>query len=298
MVKYKRVSFRCSREFKDLVSDFLLGLDAVMVAAEETQDGWIGISADFAEETSVGGVVERLKGYAAFLDENVGASGIEGIEVEDVDPESWQLWREGLKPVRVGRRVVVRPPWEPFKPEGEDIVIEINPSMSFGTGHHETTALCVGFIEDEVESRPVRSMLDVGCGSGILCVAAVKLGVGEATGIDTDPVAVREARENAERNFVGGEIRVVHGSIEGVGGVYDLIAANMTLEAIVKMAQRILERLAPGGRLIASGIPAARKDEALAGLGRAGFTPIGVRVDGEWVGLLFGVEGARAGRVV
>ncbi len=288
MFKYKKVSFRCPVEGRELISDFLLGLDAMMVASDEPEGGEVMISADFAEDICVSTVIERLRDYASFLSENMGIAGIGEIRVEEVDTRSWQLWKQELKTVKAGRRVVVRPPWEQYVPRGDEVVIEINPSRAFGTGHHETTSLCIGFIEEEAEKGAVDSLLDIGSGSGILSIAALKLGIKEACGVDIDPVATKEARENAQRNSVARGIRFITGTIEDVRGEYDLVVANVNLESIINMAPSILDRLRNGGRFIASGIPLSRRGEALSGLLKVGFVLLDERVDGQWIGFLFG----------
>ena len=131
------------------------------------------------------------------------------------------------------------------------------------------------------------SILDVGCGSAILSIAAVKLGVKNAVCFDIDPVAVKEAGENIERNNVGNEINHFCGLIQAVRGLYELIAANISVEAILLMKNELKSRLAQGGYLILSGIPVMRIEELKDGVINAGFTLFNEKTDGEWAAAVF-----------
>jgi ribosomal protein L11 methyltransferase len=133
-------------------------------------------------------------------------------------------------------------------------------------------------------------MLDVGCGSAILSIAGFKLGIGNVTGFDTDPVAISESRKNARRNDVLGKIKFFCGYIQSVRGVYDLIVANVYLEPIYHMREEFKARLAPGGALVVSGIPVMRRDEAVDYLVKAGFRLDKELREGDWVALAFRLD--------
>ena len=179
--------------------------------------------------------------------------------------------------------MVIIPPWVDYEAEKGEIVIEINPSLAFGTGHHESTRLCLAGIEEVVERGTVGKLLDVGCGSGILSICAALLNVPEITGFDMDPVAVKESHKNASKNLVAEKIKFFTGLIEETSGSYDLIVANVYVEPILSMKNAFRERLAPGGSLVVSGIPASRGKEALEGLAAAGFRVHKERTEGDWV---------------
>jgi ribosomal protein L11 methyltransferase len=209
------------------------------------------------------------------------------VTVQYIDRSGWELWKSVLKKIRVGKTVIIRPPWEEHVPEGNEVVIEINPSLAFGTGHHETTRLCIEAIEEISRTRDVKSMLDVGCGSGILSISALKLGVRGITGFDTDPIAIKESRKNAEKNGVLDKINFFCGYIQSAKGQYDLIVANVYVESILLMKEELRAKLSPGGRLIVSGIQYKRRDEAVRGLKEAGFILNNELGEADWVALEF-----------
>ena len=212
---------------------------------------------------------------------------IGALTAEHIDQTSWQAWKSVLKKLRIGKRIIIRPPWEDHVALGDDIVIEINPSLAFGTGHHETTRLCIETIEKIVSTRDIKNILDVGCGSGILSITASKLGVQDVTGFDTDPIAISESRKNSKKNGVLDKIKFFCGYLQSVKGQYDLIVANVYIEPILLMKEELKERLAPKGILIISGIPHTRRDEAVRGLKSAGLELQHELREGDWVALEF-----------
>ena len=195
---------------------------------------------------------------------------------EKLPDEDWlAAWKRDLKPVVAGR-FWVGAPWH--APEAGRIPIVIEPGMAFGTGHHETTRLALEALSREV--RPGMRVLDLGTGSGVLAIAAAKLGA-RVHAVDIDPVAVGAARENARKNRV--EIEIQEGSLEDAPGPFDLIAANLYAELHQAFAPRYREKLAPGGRLLATGILAERAGATRAALVEAGLRPLAEAREGEWV---------------
>ncbi|HEX3037096.1 MAG TPA: 50S ribosomal protein L11 methyltransferase [Thermodesulfobacteriota bacterium] len=286
MFKFRKLTLRVSEEAKSLVSDFLLGLDAMGVAEDVVEGKGFDVSAYFPKEMDLNPVIVNLRNYINFLKSTLPGIRVGAIKIEEIDRSSWEVWKNELKTVRASGRVVIRPPWEEYQPKGNEIVIEINPSMAFGTGHHETTRLCIQFMEDVFENVKVRNVLDVGCGSGILAISAVKFGVDEAVGLDIDTIAVQEAKSNSERNSVSHKIKLFCGYLWGVKGKFDFIVANISVEAILLMKKELKSRLEDKGKLLVSGIPYTRRDEAASGLEGAGFVlERGLR-DGEWIALL------------
>lgn len=291
MFKFRRLALEVSEGARSLVSDFLLGLDSMGVAEDILEDkGVIEISAYFPRETDLRPVMEGLKSYTGFLEENLSGISIGNIRVEEIDRSSWEVWRQVLKTVRASERVVIRPPWEEYVSKDDEIVIEINPSMAFGTGHHETTRLCIRAIEEILQNTRVERVLDVGCGSGILAISAVKLGAGEAIGLDTDPVAVKEAKRNAVENSVSDRVRLFCGYIDSVKGEFDLIVVNISAEVVFLIRGELRSRLKKGGRLIVSGVSNARRNEVVSGLEGVGFILEKETMDGEWMAFIFGVD--------
>lgn len=281
------LTFKTTGEGKDLISDFLLGMGAMSVAEDIDKGSGFLISAYFSRQTDIEHVIDRLKVYIDFLKGHFSNLSADLFGVEEIDSSSWEIWRKLLKTVRASRRIVIKPPWEDYRIKKDEILIEINPSVAFGTGHHETTRLCIRAVEEILTANDVNRILDIGCGSGILAIAAVKMGVNEAIGFDNDKIAVREAKNNTLRNSVTNKVKLFSGYLESVKGVYDLITANISVEATIKMRSGMKSRLAKRGKLVVSGIPTMRKAEALRGLEKEGFYLEKEYIDGEWVAMVF-----------
>lgn len=205
------------------------------------------------------------------------------LEMKDVDEEDWSnAWKKYYHPVQVGEHLVVCPSWEAYDRQPDDVVLTLNPGMAFGTGTHETTSLCLETLDSMVKGG--ERVLDIGTGSGILAIAALKLGAAEAEGVDIDPMCVRTAGENAERNGVAEHFTVLVGDLsDKASGKYNIITANIVAAAILSLAPHVPVLMAPGARFIASGIIDTRKDEVLAGLRAAGLEPVEIKEKRGWV---------------
>jgi len=207
------------------------------------------------------------------------------LGVRAVHEQDWaEAWKRHYHPVRVGERLTIRPSWEEYAPAPGEVVLSMDPGMAFGTGTHESTRLCLRLLERQL--RPGMAVLDVGCGSGILAVAALLLGAGSAVGVDIDEVAVRVAQENAARNGVASRARFLCGSLaRQVQGGYDIVLANIVADVIIGFVPDIPRVLAPGGALIASGIIDSREADVRAALEAGGFTIVCRETAGGWVAL-------------
>jgi ribosomal protein L11 methyltransferase len=221
----------------------------------------------------------------AFLSERYGAAGIaHTIETAPCVQEDWiNSWKKYFHPVKVGQKLLIQPDWEPVKnPEGR-VVLDMEPGMAFGTGTHETTRLCMEFLEEYI--RPGCSMLDIGCGSGILSVAGLLLGVEKATGVDIDPLAVKTAVQNAERNHVADRFSGICGSLtEKVKGKYDVIAANIVADVIMELTKNVERYMLPNAVYLMSGIIDERERDVLDAL-KGKFTVVARREEKGWVAL-------------
>ena len=214
-----------------------------------------------------------------------------------VRQEEWaHTWKEHFKPFRVGERLVVKPTWEEYASRDGDLILEIDPGMAFGTGSHETTKLCLEALEGicrrsgefaGVGYPPPVSCLDVGTGSGILGIGAVKLGIGTVVGVDIDPEAVKVAAENAGVNGVEKGMTVSTTPLERVEGIFSVVVANILAEELVRMASLLVERVAPGGFLILSGILVVKETLVLEGFASFGLTPLPPAREGEWSCLVY-----------
>jgi len=290
MCKVLKLSIVGSEDGKSLISDFLLGLNAFSVAEDVLESEKLEISGYFSKEVDIGKVIERLKLYVSILENIIDGLSVEKIDVEEIDRSSWEVWKNRLKTIRASEKVVIRPPWEQYLPQNDEIVVEINPSMAFGTGHHETTKLCIKGIEHLLKTISPKRVIDVGCGSGILSIVASLLGAKEIVALDIDQVAVKEAKNNIERNLVKKNIELVCGYIDSVKGDFDLIVANISVETIILMRDELKNRLSPDGLLLISGIPCSRRDELISGMEKALFVKKDEIREGDWIGVFFHVD--------
>lgn len=177
------------------------------------------------------------------------------VEKNMIPHENWaEAWKTSFKPIRIGDRFVVRPSWETYSSRPSDLIIEIDPGQAFGTGTHATTSLVMEGLEGLVGKRSVRSLLDIGTGTGILAIGAALLGIPRVTGLDIDPVAVATAQENTARNRVDGKVTVIGLPLEEINGTFDAVLANLDRETLLSLSDKIRSLIAPGGTLIVSGI--------------------------------------------
>lgn len=220
-------------------------------------------------------------------------------QIRELAEQDWaNSWKEQYHRLRVGRSLVIVPAWEEYTPAAGETVLRLEPGMAFGTGLHPTTRLCLAALEDEM--APGLSVLDVGTGSGVLAIAAARLGAGRVLAIDADPVAVRVARDNAAANDVSGQVEARHASLAGGGdvpshfldggqlptlesGTFDLVVVNILAPVITAMAPALAERTAPGGRLIAAGLIDTQEADVLAALQAHGLIPLRCTQEQDWV---------------
>ena len=201
-------------------------------------------------------------------------------ETEGVEQEDWQNgWRKYYHPMDVGQRLAVVPSWQDY--ETSRVKLILDPGLAFGTGGHETTNLCLEVLDERV--RGGERVLDIGTGSGILAIAALKLGAAVAEGVDIDPVAVRTAGENAALNSVADKLTVLVGDLsDKASGRYDIITANIVANAIMALAPAVPGLMADDAVFIASGIIDSRKDEVIAALEAAGLAVLEVKEKRGW----------------
>jgi ribosomal protein L11 methyltransferase len=210
------------------------------------------------------------------------------IRTRIVDEADWaDAWKRHFPVTRVGRRVVIRPSWRRHRAAAGDAVVVLDPGMAFGTGLHPTTRLCLEALEslaDEGRLRDAR-VLDVGCGSGILSIAASHLGAASALGLDVDPIAIEATGANARRNGLTG-ITARLGSVPSGEPPFDAVLANLIASVLVRLAPHLAAELARHGRMVASGIFRDRETEVREAFGAAGLAVVDRRAGEDWVALV------------
>lgn len=204
------------------------------------------------------------------------------VELSQVDEEDWaNEWKNYYKPTKIGEKIVVKPTWEEYEAADTDLIIELDPGMAFGTGTHETTSMCIRELEKYV--RPESKVFDIGCGSGILAIAAAKLGAKNVLAVDLDEVAVKVSKENIELNKVEGSVNALHGNLmEVVNDKADIVVANIIADIIKILAKDIKQFMKDEAVFISSGIIHAKVDEVKEALTQNGLEIVHVESLGEW----------------
>lgn len=237
--------------------------------------------ADFRPE-----IIEEMRQALYFLGQ---LRGVSDVRVSTLQEEDWaNAWKEHFQVHRIGERVVIRPPWREYEPQGDDIVVEMDPGMAFGTGLHPSTKLSMLGTEEVV--KPGDTVLDVGTGSGILAIAAVKLGAVKADTVDVENVAIAATRENADRNGVGEQIAVELGSVGPGepfwGEQYDVVLANIIARILIELSEAIVAHTKPGGSIVLAGIIESREQDVIDAYRAAGAEVVNRRTQEDWISLV------------
>jgi ribosomal protein L11 methyltransferase len=282
-------------EAADAVANFLWEAGAAGVVEEEAA-GHARLRAFFPPGSDPPQAGRRVTGYLEALRRLRVPVGPGAVEVTTVPDEAWaEAWREHFRPLPVGHRLLVAPPWAiPADADGR-VVVVIEPGRAFGTGSHATTHGCLELLERALAEAPAARVLDVGTGSGILAIAAARLGVPAVVALDVDPEAVAAAAANAARNGVAGRVRVEPtGAAEWTGPPAPLVLANLLGATLIALAPDLARACARPGRLVAGGLLAPEAPAVAAAFARSGFA-LAETVEREgWASLLL-VRLARGG---
>ena len=276
-MKWTEVQVSTSSENEDIVSDILYDTGAMGLLIEDPRDiielskrvdDWdfidaslldmdseaVIIKAYFPETQDVAEIITIIKRKVETGPVLLGDSPLGQVIVSQVDEKDWaESWKKYYKPKRIGKNIVIKPSWEDFHSLPNDLVIELDPGMAFGTGTHETTIMCVEALESYV--RTDSTVFDIGCGSGVLGIVAAKLGAKKVIGVDLDEVSVRVSNENIKINNVEHIMEIRKGNLlEVINSKANIIVSNIIAEIIAKMTQDISGFLEDGGIFITSGI--------------------------------------------
>jgi ribosomal protein L11 methyltransferase len=234
------------------------------------------------EATAARVVDEALGHLRAF-----GLRPIGELSTRIVDEADWaEAWKAHFPVLRIGHRIVIRPTWRRHRPAPDEVVIALDPGMAFGTGLHPTTRLCLLGLEAYAARGPLgRRALDVGCGSGILSIAAARLGAEAVAGLDIDPIAIEATRANARRNSVARRVTARLGTLPAGEGPADLVIANLIASLLIRLAGDIAGACRPGGRFLVSGIFRDREAAVRRALAAHGLTTTDRWAEEDWVAL-------------
>ena len=307
-MRWARISVVTTHEGADLIANILMELGAAgteiddpslvneyidaglwdytdLPRAEDTETVTVRayLPEDARLESSLLALAERI----AALRHAGAALGAGTISHSFVADEDWaETWKAYIHTEKIGERIVVRPTWEEYTPSADEIVIELDPGAAFGTGAHATTAMCLRWLEHLVS--PGMRVYDVGCGSGILAVAAAKLGAGEVIAMDYDPVAVSVAEENIRQNNVHNVVACESDLLSACeeAAPAELITANIIADVIIRLFAQLDRHLAPGGTLLASGIIDDRIADVEHAAAEHGFTVLDMTCEKEWAAMI------------
>lgn len=259
--------------------------DDELAAATDPEAGFV-VTAHVPDGPDAAGHVESTERALWHL-QAFGLRPVGELRVQAVDDADWaERWKEHYAVQRIGRVAIV-PSWVEHAPSPDEVTVRLDPGMAFGTGLHPTTRGCLELLGAH-GPMPAR-VLDVGCGSGILALAALRLGVGHAVALDTDPNAVAATRANAVLNDLGDRVDASEGTLPRAPSErFELILANLVAAVLVELAPRLADHLAVNGTLIASGIIEGRAAEVVGAMAAAGLAVTSRRDDGEWVSLALG----------
>ncbi len=249
---------------------FNSGYDGVIIKTYITEERDVTEDVNLIKEK-----IQGLKEFGIDIGEAI-------VELSQVDEEDWaNEWKNYYKPTKVGKNVVVKPTWEEYEEQSGDLIIELDPGMAFGTGTHETTTMCIQQLENYVKKDS--KVFDIGCGSGILAIAAAKLGAKEVVAVDLDEVAVKVSKENIELNKVEDKVIALHGNLtEVIKNKADIVVANIIADIIKILAKDVSNFMKEDAVFISSGIIHAKVDEVKESLIKNGFEIVEVQTLGEW----------------
>ncbi|MEZ0537387.1 50S ribosomal protein L11 methyltransferase [Caldicellulosiruptoraceae bacterium PP1] len=300
-MKWFEVRIKTKEEAEDAISSFLydLGVNGVVVE-DDVIDNSENVSWDYIDESLL-----IKKDYAlirAYFPENINISevvyqikeglnyigrfldvGAKEVEISQIDEEDWaNEWKKYYKPIEIDNIAIV-PSWEEYKNEKNRIIIRLDPGMAFGTGTHETTAMCIKLLQKYIKSG--QEIIDVGCGTGILSIAAKLLGAKNVLAVDIDDVAVKSCSENVKLNNVDIEIKK-NNLIEGIDKKFDVVIANIVADIIIKLSNKVKDVLKENSIFLTSGIIKDRLSDVEKALIENGFEIIEVLNMNDWYALV------------
>jgi ribosomal protein L11 methyltransferase len=307
MTRWKSFTVEVRREAIDAVIHFLMDRGALGMAYDEQLLGSSGDPADpvpeppevtrltayFPWDTDLWNLKQLFLDFLPVLTESFGETPASFRDATEITDSGWaEKWKEHFHARKVGRRIVIKPSWEEIQPGSGDVVLTVDPGQAFGTGTHETTRMCLRLIEDVFDLSPApRAVLDVGTGTGVLGIAAARLGAERVLAVDTDPVAVEVAERNAALNGVSGVFRSEGTTLAAIDERFDLVLGNLIAEILIDLAADLVARCTAAGHLVLSGILREKTDWVTEEFARHGATHVAQASEGQWTALLLRRDG-------
>lgn len=247
---------------------FNSGYDGVIIKTYITEERDVTDDINIIKER-----INALKGFGIDIGDAI-------VELSEVDEQDWaNEWKNYYKPTKIGEKIVVKPTWEEYEKKEDDLIVELDPGVAFGTGTHETTTMCIQQLEKYVNENS--KVFDIGCGSGILAISAAKLGAKDVLAVDLDEVAVKVSKENVSLNNV--DVKVMHGNLmEVVNDKADIVVANIIADIIKILAKDIKNFMKEDAVFISSGIIHKKVDEVKNSLEENGLEIVEIQTLGEW----------------
>ena len=316
-MKWIEVQIKTTAEAVEIVSNILYkaGVDGLaiedphdieMISKSQNDTDWnyidpelfksdfdgVLVKAYFPEDEELMDKIKLIKQNIEMIPQYDVDGGLGEVTLSEVYESQWKdIWKKYYKPKKIGEKIVVKPTWEDYVQQEGDIVLELDPGMAFGTGTHETTAMCIEALEKYMKQED--TVLDVGCGSGILSIAAAKLGAKKAIGVDLDEMAIRVSNENTALNNVTDKVDIRHGNLlEVVDEKADIVVANIIAQIIKILAPDVKKSLKENGVFIASGIILDKIEFVTHSLEEQGFEIIELVTMGEWACIISKVKEA------
>ncbi len=322
-MRWKEISIHTTEEAAEVISDLFIGMGSGGASIEESgtldkqrdtsfgqlydhpfnniPNGEAIVKGYFAEHVVMDPLVEQLKVCLVQLNNNGIEAGPALIELREVDEEDWAAaWKQYFKPIRISNKITIKPTWEEYAAEEDEVVIELDPGMAFGTGTHPTTVLCLRSLEQYMQKHD--EVIDVGTGTGVLAIGAAKLGADHVLALDLDPVAISSAEENIGINQLQGQITLQQSDLLevlqisktgeittekptrslGVSIPVKLVVANILAEIIILFVSDVYEVLQHGGYYITSGIIKRKAPDVEKALLEAGFVIAEISYEQDW----------------
>mgnify|MGYP001250922116 CR=1 FL=1 len=308
-MKWVEVQIKTTTEAEEIVCSIMYELGVTGLAIEDPKDilafqqseeNWdyidpelinqdyegVIIKAYFPESEDLTEKIELIRDSIERNPYNETGKSLGFVTISEVYEKDWaENWKKYYKPVRIGKNIVIKPTWEEYEEKEEDIIVELDPGMAFGTGTHETTALCIEALEKYVNGDSL--VYDIGCGSGILSIVSAKLGAKKVIGIDLDELSVKVSKENVELNNVQEKVEIRKGNLlDNVSDKADIIVSNIIAETIIHMIPDLKDYLTHNGIFIASGIIVEKLNNVKDALIDNGFNILEEKTMNDWAVLV------------